>query len=64
MSASPGQGINSMIWFDFWFSFKSALVRSEAMVPGVAKTKIFLALVLAASLMAGSVPTNCNSGYC
>jgi len=38
-------------------------VRSEAMVPGVARTKIFLASVFAASLMAGSVPMNFNSGY-
>lgn len=38
-------------------------MRSEAMVPGVARTRMFLASVFAASLMAGSVPMNFKSGY-
>lgn len=37
-------------------------MRSDFIVPGVAMTRMFLALVATANLMAGSVPTNFNSG--
>ncbi len=63
MSARPGQESKVMFWPSCWFYLSKDLVRTDAIVPGVAITKIFLAFDLAASLIAGSVPTNFISGY-